>query len=78
MLCVIEPRYRTVWGIGKTREEAFEDAYKRIEEHKRNDPDFRLSAIEVATLRRGAPLDSGGLELWAWVIYRAPVQGELL
>ena len=78
MLCVIEPKHKTVWGIGKSREEAFEDAYRQIEEHKRLNPDFRLSGIEVARLRKGAPLETGGLELWAYVDYRAPVQGELL
>ena len=78
MICVIEPKMKTVWGVGKTREEAFEDAYAQIEDFKRVNPDFRLSALEVARLRRGANLDNGGLELWAYVDYRAPVQGELL
>ena len=49
MLCVIEPRYRTVWGIGKTREEAFEDAYKRIEA----DDDVQVFDINGLHIRNG-------------------------
>lgn len=72
MICVIEPARRKVWGVGKTREQAFEKAYEAIEAHKANDPCFMLSSLEVSRLRKGANLKASDMELWAWVKYRAP------
>ena len=78
MICIIEPREKTVWGVGKTTAEAWEEAYRQIEDFKKDNPDFKLSSLEVAKLRKGARLDSGGLELWAWVNYSEPYQETLL
>lgn len=78
MICIIEPAHKTVWGIGKTREEAWEEAYRQIEEWKVHNPDYKLSSLDVAKLRKGARLESGGLELWAWVNYSEPYQETLL
>lgn len=78
MICIIEPKEKTVWGVGKTSAEAWEDAYRQIEDFKKDNQDFKLSSLEVAKLRKGARLDSAGLELWAWVNYSEPYQETFL
>lgn len=82
MICVIEPQEKCVWGIGKTKDEAWDDANKQIDEFKSCNPHERMSFLDVATLRRGAPLHRSGQALWAWVAYaehkqEQPKQGEL-
>lgn len=78
MICIIEPKEKTVWGVGKTTVEAWEEAYRQIEDFKMSNPDFKLSSLEVSKLRKGAKLESGGLELWALVNYSEPYQETLL
>ena len=78
MICIIEPSAHCVWGLGKTAAEAWNDAYVQINRFKSENPGTTLGSLEVATLKRGAPLERSGQTLWTWVDYKAPQQGELL